>query len=88
MKSCRIQKQRPEMKLLPPHGSRVPELHDFYQIDTRIEQAAAGLGLLTIGLECPVEKISGGQRARVILAKLLLEQPSVLALQLTYKLSG
>ena len=32
------------------------ELHDFYQIDTRIEQAAAGLGLLTIGLECPVEK--------------------------------
>lgn len=56
------------------------ELHDFYQIDTRIEQAAAGLGLLTIGLECPVEKISGGQRARVILAKLLLEQPSVLLL--------
>ena len=56
------------------------ELHDFYQIDTRIEQAAAGLGLLSIGLERQVEEISGGQRARVILAKLLLEQPSVLLL--------
>ena len=56
------------------------ELHDFYQIDTRIEQTAAGLGLLSIGLERQVEEISGGQRARAILAKLLLEQPSVLLL--------
>ena len=70
------EKALPAAALLQEHL----ELHDFYQIDTRIEQAAAGLGLLTIGLECPVEKISGGQRARVILAKLLLEQPSVLLL--------
>lgn len=56
------------------------ELHDFYQIDTRIEKVAAGLGLLSIGLDRLIRQISGGQRAKVILAKLLLEQPSVLLL--------
>ena len=52
----------------------------FYQIDTQIEQVASGLGLLTIGLDRPIDKISGGQRAKVILAKLLLEKPDVLLL--------
>lgn len=56
------------------------ELHDFYLIDTRIEQVAAGLGLLSIGLGRSIEQISGGQRAKVILAKLLLEKPDVLLL--------
>ncbi|MBS7008984.1 ABC-F family ATP-binding cassette domain-containing protein [Anaerostipes sp.] len=56
------------------------EAADFYQIDTRIEQVASGLGLLSIGLDRSVAQISGGQRAKVILAKLLLEQPAVLLL--------
>lgn len=56
------------------------EIHDFYSIDTRIEQVAGGLGLLAIGLERPIEQMSGGQRAKVILAKLLLERPDVLLL--------
>ncbi len=56
------------------------ELHDFYMIDTCIEQIATGLGLHAIGLECPVGQMSGGQRAKVILAKLLLEKPDVLLL--------
>lgn len=56
------------------------EARDFYQIDTRIEQAASGLGLLSIGLDRTVGQLSGGQRAKVVLAKLLLEQPSVLLL--------
>lgn len=56
------------------------ELLDFYLIDIRIEQVASGLGLLPIGLECPIEQMSGGQRAKVILAKLLLEKPDVLLL--------
>lgn len=56
------------------------ELHGFYSIDTRIEQVASGLGLLSIGLERRIEQISGGQRAKAILAKLLLEQPDVLLL--------
>lgn len=56
------------------------EIEDFYSIDTRIEQVAFGLGLTTIGLDCCIMKMSGGQRAKVILAKLLLEKPDVLLL--------
>lgn len=56
------------------------EIHDFYSIETQIEQVANGLGLLAIGLERPIEQMSGGQRAKVILAKLLLEKPDVLLL--------
>lgn len=56
------------------------EMQDFYSIDTRIEQVASGLGLFAIGLDHPIEKMSGGQRAKVILAKLLLEKPDVLLL--------
>lgn len=56
------------------------EIHDFYLIDTQIEQVADGLGLLAIGLDRPIDKMSGGQRAKVILAKLLLEKPDVLLL--------
>lgn len=56
------------------------ELQDFYLIDTKIEQVATGLGLLAIGLDRPIAQMSGGQRAKVILAKLLLEKPDVLLL--------
>lgn len=56
------------------------ERKDFYSIDSHIEQVAAGLGLVSIGLDRPIEQMSGGQRAKVILAKLLLEKPDVLLL--------
>lgn len=56
------------------------EQRDFYEIDTRIDRVAAGLGLHAIGLDVPIDRMSGGQRAKVILAKLLLEQPDVLLL--------
>ncbi len=52
----------------------------FYSIDTLIEQTASGLGLTALGMDRPIGKMSGGQRARVILAKLLLEKPDVLLL--------
>ena len=56
------------------------ETHDFYSIDTAIERVANGLGLLAIGLDRPIIEMSGGQRGKVILAKLLLEKPDVLLL--------
>lgn len=56
------------------------ERQDFYLIDTKIEQIATGLGLSAIGLDRPIAQMSGGQRAKVILAKLLLEKPDVLLL--------
>ena len=56
------------------------EMEDFYSIDTRIEQVASGLGLFAVGLDRSIDQMSGGQRAKVILAKLLLEKPDVLLL--------
>ena len=56
------------------------EQEEFYLIDSKIEQVAIGLGLTAIGLDRPIEQMSGGQRAKVILAKLLLEKPDVLLL--------
>lgn len=56
------------------------ERRGFYSLDTAIERVANGLGLLAIGLDRPLAEMSGGQRAKVILAKLLLEKPDVLLL--------
>ncbi len=54
--------------------------HDFYMIDSKIEEVARALGLLEIGLETDVTDLSGGQRTKVLLAKLLLEKPDILLL--------
>lgn len=56
------------------------EGQDFYNIDTRVSQVVTGLGLTAVGLTRSVGEMSGGQRAKVILAKLLLEKPDVLLL--------
>ena len=56
------------------------EACDFYSIDTAIERVINGLGLSAIGLDRQIAEMSGGQRAKVILAKLLLEKPDVLLL--------
>ncbi len=54
--------------------------NDFYIIDAKVNEIARGLGLLDIGLEKPVDSLSGGQRTKVLLAKLLLEKPDILLL--------
>lgn len=56
------------------------EARDFYSIDARVYRVAQGLGLAALGLERPLGEMSGGQRAKAILGKLLLEQPDVLLL--------
>ena len=53
---------------------------DFYSLDMKIEEVARGLGLDAIGLDRDVAALSGGQRTKVLLAKLLLEKPKVLLL--------
>lgn len=55
-------------------------LHDFYVIDAKVEEVARALGLLELGLEHDVTDLSGGQRMKVLLAKLLLEKPDILLL--------
>lgn len=55
-------------------------LHDFYVIDAKVEEVARALGLLDLGLDHDVTDLSGGQRMKVLLAKLLLEKPEILLL--------
>lgn len=52
----------------------------FYVIDAKIEEVAKGLGLLDVGLDRDVTALSGGQRTKVLLGKLLLETPDILLL--------
>lgn len=55
-------------------------LHDFYIIDARVEEVGRALGLSDIGLDRDVTDLSGGQRTKVLLGKLLLEKPDILLL--------
>ena len=59
---------------------QILEYSGFYQLDSKIEEVAAGLGLRDIGLDKDVSDLSGGQRTKVLLVKLLLENPSILIL--------
>ena len=56
------------------------ETSGYYIIDSKISECANGLGLNEIGLDRDVAELSGGQRAKVLLAKLLLENPMILIL--------
>ena len=55
-------------------------MHDFYVIDAKVEEVARALGLLDIGLDKDVTDLSGGQRTKILLGKLLLEKPDILLL--------
>ena len=69
-------------KLLNKAGELQNQLDqgDFYQMDTLIHEMATGLGIDVLGLDTSLKSLSGGQRSKVILAKLLLEKPDTLIL--------
>ena len=72
-----------EMASLLEELSEIQEMmdaHDFYMIDSKVEEVARALGLMALGLEHDVADLSGGQRTKVLLAKLLLEKPDILLL--------
>ena len=54
--------------------------NDFYSIDAKVEEVARALGILELGLDKDVTNLSGGQRTKILLAKLLLEKPDILLL--------
>ena len=55
-------------------------LRDFYLIDSKVEEIARAFGLLELGLDQDVTELSGGQRTKILLAKLLLSKPDILLL--------
>ncbi len=56
------------------------EQHDFYRIDSKVEEVARALGVMELGLDTDVTELSGGQRTKVLMAKLLLSKPDILLL--------
>ena len=72
-----------EMQYLMEETSTYQELlehHDFYMIDAKVSEVGRALGLEDIGLDRDVTELSGGQRTKVLMAKLLLEKPDILLL--------
>ncbi len=56
------------------------ELQGGYEYPTRIRQTLTGLGFRPEMFDQPLAQLSGGQRTRALLAKILLRQPELLLL--------
>src|SRR5215831_14258031 len=69
-------------KLLHQYSEKLHELEtlDGYNIHHRTEEVLQGLGFANTDLERPYKEFSGGWRMRVLLAKMILQQPYVLLL--------
>ena len=66
-----------EMECLMEETGTIQDLldqHDFYIIDSKVEEIARAFDLLSLGLDRDVTDLSGGQRTKLLLAKLLLEK--------------
>ena len=68
--------------LMNKSGNLLEELcsKGFYSIDSQINKISTGLGVAQFGMETKIGVLSGGQRVKLMLVKLLLEQPDLLIL--------
>lgn len=72
-----------DIDVLMEEASNLQDLlnaHDFYTLDAKIDEVSRALGILDFGMDKDVQELSGGQRTKVLLAKLLLEKPDILLL--------
>ncbi len=72
-----------EMDKLIRKSSYMQEILDnqgFYDLDSKIKRVAGGLGALNFGLDTLISRLSGGERAKLMLSKLLLEEVDVMLL--------
>lgn len=53
---------------------------NFFDIDSQIKKAAGGLGINKYGYDTPIGQLSGGQRAKLMLCKLILSSPDIMLL--------
>jgi ATP-binding cassette subfamily F protein 3 len=69
-------------EVLARYGSALEafELAGGYTYERRIKQVLSGLGFDESDFRCPVAQLSGGQKTRALLARLLLEEPDLLLL--------
>lgn len=52
----------------------------FFELDPTIKRVAGGLGIANLGYDTVIGTLSGGQRAKLMLARLLLEKPDIMLL--------
>lgn len=91
LQAQRAELRRLEHQMADPHTREKalqrygPALEAFeqaggYTYEQRVEQVLSGLGFEEGDLESPVARLSGGQKTRALLARLLLEDPDLLLL--------
>lgn len=78
----RLEQHASDNNLLQEYADAVTRFEDLggYDVETRIEEVLRGLGLADVPRDLPIEKLSGGQRTRAGLARLLISEPDVLIL--------
>ncbi len=74
--------QTSDEKLLHKYSDKLHELESLggYTIHHKTEEVLQGLGFANNDLQRPYKEFSGGWRMRVLLAKMILQQPDVLLL--------
>ena len=78
----RREKEHEDEALLHDYSDKLHELEMLggYNIHHQTEEVLQGLGFANIDLQRPYKEFSGGWRMRVLLAKMILQQPDLLLL--------
>lgn len=77
-----LEREASNVKLLADYSDACARFEALggYEVETRIAEILRGLGLENVPRDLPIAKLSGGQRTRAGLARLLIAEPSVLLL--------